>query len=149
MTTMVLVLLVQGVVQAAIFAFLARRAGPRFAPAMHGGLLVVAGFIYVYYASRAGDAHGLAIEGMGTAALLALSFVGIRRRSAGLLAAGWALHPVWDVALHTGGIGGYAPLGYVVTCVGFDFLLAALIWKGWAGMPRASARPAPVTSHAS
>ncbi|HEX8362868.1 MAG TPA: DUF6010 family protein [Longimicrobium sp.] len=149
MTTMVLVLLVQGIVQAAIFAYLARRAGPRFAPAMHGGLLVVAGLIYVYYASRAGDAHGLAMEGAGTLVLLGVSFLGIRRRSAGLLAAGWALHPVWDVALHTGGLGGYAPLGYVVTCVGFDFLLAALIWKGWAGMPRAASARTPLTSHAS
>lgn len=137
MTTMTILFLVQGAVQAALFAMLARWAGPRHAPWMHGALLVVAGLIYVNYARAAGDPHGLLLESAGTLVLVAVSFAAVRRRSAGLLAAGWALHPLWDVALHSGGIGAYAPVGYVVTCVGFDFALAALIWRGWAGMPRA------------
>jgi hypothetical protein len=56
-----------------------------------------------------------------------------------VLALAWALHPVWDIALHTRGLGSYTPDGYVVACIGFDLLLAALIVRGWAEVP-ASAR---------
>lgn len=44
------------------------------------------------------------------------------------LAAGWALHPIWDFALHYIGPGrSFAPLGYVIACVSFDLLVAVYI----------------------
>lgn len=44
------------------------------------------------------------------------------------IAAGWALHPVWDVALHYAGPGrAFAPDSYTVTCLSFDLLVAAYV----------------------
>jgi len=44
------------------------------------------------------------------------------------LAAGWAFHPLWDVALHYFGPGGsFAPASYTITCVSFDLLVAAYV----------------------
>lgn len=131
----VLAIVLQNALLAAVLALLARCAGPRFAPAVHAAMLVLAGLIYVRYAFLAGDGRGLVVEGVGTLALLALAGAGLRRRSSGWLATGWLLHPLWDVALHTGGVGGYAPIGYVIACVAFDPTLAFMIWKGWAGLP--------------
>ena len=58
----------------------------------------------------------------GTMALLGL------RGSPWWLAAGWAAHPVWDVALHYFGPGSsFAPEPYVIACVSYDWLVAAYI----------------------
>src|SRR4029453_19338622 len=55
----------------------------------------------------------------GTMALLGL------RRSPYWLAAGWALHPLWDVWLHYTGPGEvFTPWTYAIACVSFDWLLA-------------------------
>jgi|SRR5215211_331739 len=44
------------------------------------------------------------------------------------LAAGWALHPLWDVVLHLIGPGGsFASQPYAVACVSFDEVVAAYI----------------------
>jgi hypothetical protein len=44
------------------------------------------------------------------------------------LAAGWALHPIWDAALHLQGSGAaHAPEWYVVACISFDLPVAAYI----------------------
>ena len=135
-------MLLAGVVLAEAFAALARWAGPQRALRMHAAALVVAGLAYVAFALAAGDATGLAVEAAGTAILLALAVVGYRRRSARIFALAWALHPLWDVGMHTLGRGGYAPHAYVVVCIGFDLLLAALLVTGRAGLP-ASPSPAP------
>jgi hypothetical protein len=138
MTTTILVPLVNGVVLAAAFALLVRAAGPANRLRMHAALLVVAALFYVAFAARAGDWSGLAVEAAGTAVFGAVALHGLRRRSATLLALGWALHPAWDLALHTTGtMAAYTPDGYVVACIGFDLLLAALIATGWAGIPAA------------
>jgi hypothetical protein len=58
----------------------------------------------------------------GTMALLGL------RGSPWWLAAGWALHPIWDVALHYFGPGGsFAPESYAIACVSYDLLVAGYI----------------------
>jgi hypothetical protein len=42
------------------------------------------------------------------------------------LAAGWALHPVWDIALHYFGPGrAVAPETYAIACLSYDLLVAA------------------------
>ena len=56
--------------------------------------------IYVYFAARAGaGAVWLAAELVGIAIYGSMGLRGVRG-SAWWLAAGWALHPVWDILLH-------------------------------------------------
>ncbi len=44
------------------------------------------------------------------------------------IAAGWALHPVWDIALHYVGPGNaFAPWPYTIACVSFDLVVAAYV----------------------
>ncbi|HET9478173.1 MAG TPA: DUF6010 family protein [Pyrinomonadaceae bacterium] len=44
------------------------------------------------------------------------------------LALGWALHPVWDFALHYVGPGNtFAPLPYTLACISFDWVVALYI----------------------
>jgi len=58
----------------------------------------------------------------GTLALLGL------RGSPYWIAAGWALHPFWDVVLHYIGPGhAFTPWTYAIACVSFDWLVAIYI----------------------
>jgi hypothetical protein len=58
----------------------------------------------------------------GTMALLGL------RGSPYWLAAGWALHPLWDVWLHYTGPGEvFTPWTYAIACVSFDWLVALYV----------------------
>ncbi|HWT01564.1 MAG TPA: DUF6010 family protein [Pyrinomonadaceae bacterium] len=43
------------------------------------------------------------------------------------LAAGWALHPVWDFGLHYVGPGTFAPWPYTIACISFDLIVAAYV----------------------
>jgi hypothetical protein len=44
------------------------------------------------------------------------------------LALGWALHPIWDFVLHYLGPGrAFAPLAYAISCITFDWVVAAYI----------------------
>jgi Family of unknown function (DUF6010) len=61
------------------------------------------------------------IIGFGTMGLLGL------RGSPYWIAAGWALHPVWDIGLHYIGPGTFAPWTYAIACVSFDFVVAAYV----------------------
>src|SRR5215213_3591312 len=58
----------------------------------------------------------------GTLALLGL------RGSAYWIAAGWALHPLWDFLLHYLGPGHpFTPWTYAIACISFDWLIAIYI----------------------
>ena len=58
----------------------------------------------------------------GTLALLGL------RGSPYWIAAGWALHPFWDVVLHYIGPGHlFTPWTYAIACISFDWLVAIYI----------------------
>jgi hypothetical protein len=62
-------------------------------------------------------------------------------------ASGWALHPVWDIALHYFGPGAsFAPVAYTVSCLTFDLAVAAYIAvayrTGLVGKPRLTRAPA-------
>ena len=62
------------------------------------------------------------VVGFGTQALLGL------RGSPYWLAAGWALHPFWDVVLHYVGPGHpFTSWTYAIACVSFDWLIALYI----------------------
>jgi hypothetical protein len=44
------------------------------------------------------------------------------------LAAGWALHPIWDIVLHYIGPGNaFTPWTYAIACLSFDWLVAIYI----------------------
>lgn len=44
------------------------------------------------------------------------------------IAAGWALHPLWDAGLHYIGPGrSFAPITYAIACISFDLVVAAYV----------------------
>jgi hypothetical protein len=90
--------------------------------------LIVAALIYIVFALRAANISlWLMIEFAGVALYGALGFLGMKG-SAWWLVAGWALHPVWDVAIHYLGPGAsFAPDWYAIACVSFDLLVAAYV----------------------
>ncbi len=90
--------------------------------------LVVAAVLYLVFAGAAGaGAEALAVELSGVVAFAAVAWLGLGRPL--WLAAGWAVHVVWDVALHVQP-GGYAPPLYPEACIGFDLAVAAFIaWR--------------------
>jgi hypothetical protein len=57
----------------------------------------------------------------------AMALLGLRG-SPYWIAAGWALHPFWDVVLHYIGPGhSFTPWTYAIACVSFDWLVAIYI----------------------
>jgi hypothetical protein len=52
-------------------------------------------------------------------------------------AAGWALHPFWDVVLHYIGPGhSFTPWTYAIACVSFDWIVAIYIVLAYSGLQR-------------
>jgi hypothetical protein len=90
--------------------------------------LVVAALIYVVFALWSNALSlWLLIELAGVALYGTAGLLGMRG-SIWWLAAGWALHPVWDVVLHSLGAGSvFAPQWYVFACVSFDLLVAGYV----------------------
>jgi hypothetical protein len=67
--------------------------------------LIVTALIYVVFALLGrGSARSLALEALGVLLYGGAAWLGFRK-SAALLALGWAMHVVWDVALHLQGAG--------------------------------------------
>jgi hypothetical protein len=63
--------------------------------------------------------------------------------SAKWLAVGWALHPLWDFVLHYLGPGrSFAPLAYAISCITFDWVVAAYILIYYRGASRRAPNPA-------
>jgi uncharacterized protein DUF6010 len=59
------------------------------------------------------------------------------------LALGWALHPLWDFVLHYLGPGrAFAPLAYSISCVTFDWVVAAYILIYYRGANLRARNPA-------
>jgi hypothetical protein len=128
--------LLAGAAGAMLFATLVRHFAVGNPGRRHATALVVAALLYVAFAAHGGSGDGILIEAAGVAVFGGIALLGLTRRAPALLALGWALHPVWDVALHSTGAGlQYTPHGYVPACIGFDLLLAMLIALGWAYTP--------------
>jgi hypothetical protein len=124
--------LLGGIVNAAalvIVAFLLSRfAGEIYGRALLAIILFIAGGVYVGFAVAAG-ASGLwfLAEMLQATALGALGLLGLHR-SPYWLAAGWALHPLWDFFLHYVGPGHeFAPESWAIACISFDLLVAAYL----------------------
>jgi hypothetical protein len=125
-------LLLEGVIGGAVLSAIAFLVS-RFARDVVGRaflalFLVVAALAYVVFATREAAGPGwLAGELTGIAIYGAMGVVGVRR-SPWWLAAGWALHPVWDIALHYVGPGrAFAPETYTITCLSFDLVVAGYV----------------------
>ncbi len=89
--------------------------------------LLIAAAIYLLFALAAGDAVWLAVEALGVLACGVFVWLG-RRVSFQLVAAGWLLHPIWDVGLHLLGPGRHlAADWYAIACVSFDVVVGVAI----------------------
>jgi hypothetical protein len=137
---MTLIALVVGIALAFCF-LLWTRAQPDGGRRLLAVGLVVTALIYVVFAliGRA-DARSLGLEAVGVGLYGTAAWLGFRR-SAALLALGWAMHVVWDVALHLQGAGaGYTPAWYPWGCVSFDLMVAgAVLSRGHLGRTSSSA----------
>ena len=109
--------------------------------------LLIAAAAYVAFAVGAGEGAWWVVgEFVGVGVYGAMGLLGVRG-SPMWLAAGWALHPLWDVVLHYFGPGGsFAPIDYTIPCISFDLLVAVYIaivyGSGVLGGGRASHRAA-------
>ncbi len=102
--------------------------------AVAGGLLVAA-LIYVGFAVVGGAGSAwIGIEVAGVFFYGVFAWLGLKY-SPYWLAAGWALHIIWDVWLHQTHAGHlYTPDWYPPLCLGFDLAVAAIlvaIMAGW------------------
>lgn len=90
--------------------------------------LVIAAVAYVAFAIGAGESALWVVgELVGVSVYGAMGLLGVRG-SPMWLAAGWALHPLWDVVLHYFGPGrSFAPINYTIPCISFDLLVAVYI----------------------
>lgn len=99
---------------------------------IYGVGLIVAAAVYPVAAAVAGASGRLPLEGLGLLLFGGVGLLGMRGRP-GLLAAGWALHVAWDLALHPWALhpGGssYVHAGYPTLCAGFDLLLAGYLLR--------------------
>jgi hypothetical protein len=91
-------------------------------------VLIIAALAYVAFAIRAGEgAFWVVGELVGVGIYGTFGLLGVRG-SPMWLAAGWALHPLWDVVLHYFGPGSsFAPISYTIPCISFDLLVAVYI----------------------
>ena len=119
--------LVVGVLAGAWYvAFASKGHAGRERRAYSNGLLIAA-IIYLFFALFPFDVTWLGIEALGVVAYGILVWLG-RRYSFYFVAAGWLLHPIWDVVLHLRGPGRHVvPDWYAIACVSFDVLLAVVI----------------------
>ena len=110
-------------------------------------LLCGAALTYVHFAAEAGAGSGWVVAELAGVVLYGgLALKGLRG-SPLWLAAGWALHPVWDIVLHNIGPGrAFAPESYTIACLSYDLLVAGYIVAahrfGWVG-DRSAARRDP------
>jgi hypothetical protein len=133
---MIVGFLVNGAIQAlvpVVIAFLLSRfVGDFVGRSVLAIFLIMAAGSYQGFAIMASDLLGAGpiwapIELVGGVVFGTMALLGLRG-SPWWLAAGWALHPIWDVALHYFGPGGsFAPESYAIACVSYDLLVAGYI----------------------
>jgi hypothetical protein len=116
-----------GAILGAMFAALAY-ALPRYTRQILVVGLVLAALVYFHFAVAANEsALWLAAELAGVAVYGTVAARGLRG-SLWWIVAGWALHPVWDVALHFAGPGrAFAPDWYTIPCLGWDLVVAGVV----------------------
>jgi hypothetical protein len=100
----------------------------RFTREILAATLIAAAVFYIAFAARAGAGSAwIAAEVAGVLLYGGMGVAGVRG-SPWWLAAGWALHPVWDMALHYFGPGhAFAPETYAIACVSWDWVVAGYL----------------------
>ena len=94
--------------------------------------LVIAAGAYFGFATTGRELVGtdqiwILIELLQAVVFGAIGLLGLRG-SPYWIAAGWALHPFWDVVLHYIGPGhAFTPWTYAIACVSFDWIVAIYI----------------------
>lgn len=94
--------------------------------------LVIAAGAYFGFATTGRELVGtnqiwILVELIQAVVFGAIGLLGLRG-SPYWLAAGWALHPFWDVVLHYMGPGhAFTPWTYAIACVSFDWIVAIYI----------------------
>ncbi len=103
--------------------------------------LGVTALIYVMFPVIGGaGARALGLEALGLLLYGAAAWIGFRK-STELLALGWAMHAVWDVALHLQGAGAaYTPDWYPWGCVAFDLVVGGAVFVAGVQAERQIAR---------
>ena len=125
-----------GIVGAAALLLFARRGVPRREILVYGLGLGVTAVMYVLFAVVMGAPRDhLARELVGTILFGGAAVLGIWRWPA-LLALGWIVHPVWDLAFHYAAGPAYSPAWYALFCVGFDLPVGGYVAARLEGMGR-------------
>lgn len=110
------------------FVMLARHHGARHQRLPFAIGLIVAALVYVVAAAIQRNGAGLLTEGLGVMGFSAVALAGVRY-SPMVLAAGWALHAIWDILLHLTVRQPYIGSWYPSLCITFDLIVAAYV--GW------------------
>ena len=123
----IVLILLGGAVGGAVSVLIARLV-PRFTRDVLAGVLIAAAMPYIVFAARAGAGSAwIAAEVAGVVLYGGMGVAGVRG-SPWWLAAGWALHPVWDMVLHYFGPGrAFAPEAYAIACVSWDWVVAGYL----------------------
>jgi hypothetical protein len=120
-------ILLNGAVGGAVSVLIARLVR-RFTREILAAILIAAAVFYIFFAAREGAGSAwIAAEITGVLLYGGMGVAGVRG-SAWWLAAGWALHPVWDMALHYFGPGHtFAPEAYAIACLSWDWVVAGYL----------------------
>jgi hypothetical protein len=138
---MAVLALAAGAVAALSLVYAVRRRPADARRRVYAAGLIVAALVYVGFAAAGhAPAAWLGYELLGVAVFGAVAWAGTR--DARVLAAGWALHTVWDLVPHLGRRPGatYTPQWYPWLCVSFDLLVAGAV-LGWPRWPARLAAP--------
>ena len=126
-SSQIALILLNGAVGGAVLVLIAHLVR-RFTREILAAILIVAAAFYVWFAAREGAGPAwMAAEVLGVLLFGGMAVAGVRG-SPWWLAAGWALHPVWDIALHYFGPGrAFAPEPYAIACLSWDWVVAAYL----------------------
>ena len=133
-----LVALASGVATAAVIVAFARTTGFDRDRSFYPTVLVVIALLYVLFGVEEGDLSVVAAETAVALVFVATAIVAFHRRSPMLLAAGLALHGVWDAA-HPALLpsSDAIPTWWPAFCLGVDLPLAAWAYVRWPQRPHA------------
>jgi len=106
------------------------------------GLFAAAGAYFGFAIIGSGSRIWVLIELLQVIAVGAMGLAGWKG-SARWLALGWAVHPIWDFVLHYLGPGrAFTPLAYSISCITFDWVVAAYILIYYRGANHRAPNPA-------
>lgn len=121
-----LIEIVIGIVLAIGFIWIIRRSGSYAKEKISIAVgLIIAAVIYFGFGLFSGSLWWILTELAGVAIYAVFASLGVKK-SGWYLAAGWALHPLWDAALHDYSTP-FVPHWYINGCIGFDLLVAAYV----------------------